>query len=512
MLFNSYIFILLFLPTTLFIFFSIGKIGHHRVAISWLVLSSLFFYGWWNPAYLYLLLFSMIFNYALGVVLSSKDKLLFKKALLLSGIGLNLALLGYFKYANFFVEQLNLAVGTSYNLEKIILPLAISFFTFQQISYLVDAYRHETKEYNFLHYCLFVTFFPQLIAGPIVHHKEMLPQFANNDIYKVNSKNLIIGLSIFTIGLFKKVIVADNLALFANPVFTNLDNGGVITFFSAWTGALAYSFQLYFDFSGYSDMAIGIAYMFGIKLPMNFYSPYKSSSIIEFWRRWHITLSRFLRDYLYITMGGSRKGAYRRYVNLFVTMLLGGIWHGAGWTFIIWGGLHGVYLIINHAWRNIRVNWFKWSPYVSSFEVVSSTIITFIVVTLAWVYFRAESLSDANTILSAMFGGNGISLPRSFSEYSEVLNFNNSISFFSFNGVYGQFIYQLETSLSWMFFAVILVFLAPNSIQILQYIENKPLSKSNPRAPYALTVIVAIIFAFILSNLMKVSDFLYFNF
>jgi len=454
----------------------------------------------------------MIFNYSFGVILSSKNNFIFKKGILLIGIGLNLALLGYFKYANFFVEQLNLVIGTSYNLENIILPLAISFFTFQQISYLVDAYRHETREYNFLHYCLFVTFFPQLIAGPIVHHKEMLPQFANNDIYKANSKNLSIGLLIFTIGLFKKVIIADNLALFANPVFASLDNSGAITFFSAWSGALAYSFQLYFDFSGYSDMAIGIAYMFGIKLPMNFYSPYKSTSIIEFWRRWHITLSRFLRDYLYITMGGSRKGAYRRYVNLFVTMLIGGIWHGAGWTFIIWGGLHGVYLIINHSWRHTRVYILKWAPSASLIEVLLSTIVTFVAVTIAWVYFRAESLADANSLLSTMFGGNGISLPMSFIKYSELVNFNSAVSFFSFNGVYGDLIYQLESSLSWIIIAGLFVFLTPNSIQILQYIETKKLSKSNALPSYALTILVATIFAFVLSNLMKVSDFLYFNF
>lgn len=512
MLFNSYIFILLFLPITLITFFYIGKIGHHRVAISWLVFSSLFFYGWWNPNYLLLLLFSMLFNYGFGVILSNKYNLFIRKYILLIGIALNLSLLGYFKYANFFIEQLNFTLGTSYNLEKIILPLAISFFTFQQISYLVDAYRHETREYNFLHYCLFVTFFPQLIAGPIVHHKEMLPQFANNDIYKANSKNLAIGFLIFTIGLFKKVIIADNLALFANPVFTNLDHSNAITFFSAWTGALAYSFQLYFDFSGYSDMAIGIAYMFGIKLPMNFYSPYKSTSIIEFWRRWHITLSRFLRDYLYITLGGSRKGAYRRYINLFLTMLIGGIWHGAGWTFIVWGGLHGTYLIINHAWRNIRINILKWSSNVSSFEVMLSTLVTFTSVTVAWVYFRAESLSDANSLLATMFGGNGISLPKSLIGYSESLNLNGSVSVFSFNGVYGELIHQLDTSFNWILFAGFFVFITPNSIQILEFVENKRLSKSNYLSSYALATFVAIIFAYVLSNLMKVSDFLYFNF
>lgn len=512
MLFNSYIFILVFLPVTLLVFFSIGKISHHRVAISWLVLSSLFFYGWWNPAYLSLLLYSIIFNYAFGVILSSKEKFFLKKGILVIGIAINISLLGYFKYANFFVAQVNDVIGTNYNLENIILPLAISFFTFQQISYLVDAYRHETREYNFLHYCLFVTFFPQLIAGPIVHHKEMLPQFANNDIYKAKHKNLAIGILVFTIGLFKKVIIADNLALFANPVFTDIGDGRSITFFTAWSGVLAYSFQLYFDFSGYSDMAIGIAYMFGIKLPINFNSPYKSTSIIEFWRRWHITLSSFLRDYLYIAMGGSRKGTYRRYTNLFITMLIGGIWHGAGWTFAIWGALHGIFLIINHGWRKIRITYLNWSPVLSSIEIILSTTITFICVTLAWVYFRAESLSDANTILSIMFGSNGISLPKSLISYSDIINFSDAISLFSFDGVYGVFYQQLESSLKWILFAAIFVFSAPNSVQILKFIEQKSLLKFNSIAPYILTIIVAAAFTLVFSNLMKVSDFLYFNF
>lgn len=330
--------------------------------MSWLILSSLFFYGWWNPAYLSLILFSMLFNYAFGTILSNGEKPKIRKYLLWVGVTTNLGFLGYFKYANFFVDQLNWAANSNFHLEKIILPLAISFFTFQQIAFLVDSYRHETKEFNFLQYCLFVTFFPQLIAGPIVHHKEMMPQFASNQVYKVNYKSLAIGLIIFTIGLFKKVILADGVAIYATPIFAEAEAEIAITLFSAWGGALAYTLQLYFDFSGYSDMAIGIAFMFGIKLPINFNSPYKSQSIIEFWRRWHITLSRFLRDYLYITLGGSKKGNVRRYVNLFITMLLGGIWHGAGWTFIIWGMLHGTYLMINHAWRKVRFDILKLKP------------------------------------------------------------------------------------------------------------------------------------------------------
>ena len=333
MLFNSHIFIFFFLPITLLVFHQIGRRGKHRLAISWLVAASFFFYGWWNPPYLGLILISILFNYVLGVSLSRIPR----KTLLIVGISGNLALLGYFKYANFFTDTLNALTDANIALQQIVLPIAISFFTFQQITYLVDAYRGETQEYNFLHYCLFVTFFPQLIAGPIVHHKEMLPQFAEKSLYKIKADNLAVGVTIFIIGLFKKVILADGIAVYATPMFDAAEWYDSLTFFEAWCGALAYSLQLYCDFSGYSDMAIGIARMFGVKLPINFYCPYKAHNIIEFWRRRHITLSRFLRDYLYFPIGGNRRGVSRRYVNVMITMLLGGLWHGAGWTFVVWG-------------------------------------------------------------------------------------------------------------------------------------------------------------------------------
>ena len=409
MLFNSYTFIFLFLPTVLFGFHLIGKQGHHRVAIAWLVGASLFFYGWWNPAYLGLMLVSIFFNYGIGVSLGGAPKQPNKKPILIFGVIVNLGLLAYFKYANFFVDNLNNIAGTDIVLEQIILPLAISFFTFQQIAYLVDAWRGETKEYNFLHYCLFVTFFPQLIAGPIVHHKEMLPQFAKDVVYKLRSKHLAIGLTIFAIGLFKKVVLADGISVYASPVFDAAEAGVVLTFFEAWGGSLAYTFQLYFDFSGYSDMAIGIARMFGIRLPLNFNSPYKATSIIDFWRKWHITLSRFLKDYLYIPLGGSRQGKYRRYANLMITMVLGGLWHGAGWTFVLWGTLHGFYLIINHGWRVIFKNKRK-----TKFGALFAWTLTFIALIVSWVPFRAESLEGAGNIFKSMFGLNGFVLPESY--------------------------------------------------------------------------------------------------
>ncbi len=422
MLFNSLEFIFLFLPITLFVFFHIGNLGKYRLAIAFLVAASLFFYGWWNPPYLILIIFSLIFNYFVGSALSQEGKIYLSKKLILTiGVGVNLALIGYFKYANFFLSNVSNLLETTFNiandfnLTNIILPLAISFFTFQQIAYLVDAYKGETKEYNFLDYCLFVTFFPQLIAGPIVHHKEVMPQFADKSTYRFNPENMAVGITIFSLGLFKKVVFADNIAVYATPVFNAALQGTSPNFMEAWIAALSYTLQLYFDFSGYSDMAIGIARMFGIKLPINFNSPYKAISISDFWRRWHITLSNFLRDYLYIPLGGSRKGEFRRNFNLLITMLLGGLWHGAGWTFVLWGGLHGIYLIINHQWRSLRkflghdlknTNWldkgFGW-------------LLTFFAVVISWVLFRAGNINVAFSVLKGMFGLNGISIPESLS-------------------------------------------------------------------------------------------------
>ncbi len=417
MLFNSYEFIFVFLPVTLFVFYRIGGMGHHQVAIAWLVGASLFFYAWWNPAYVGLILFSVLFNYAVGVALASgstNHAQAHRKWVLTFGVGTNLSLLGYFKYANFFVDSTRLLFDSGFRIETIILPLAISFFTFQQVAYLVDAYRRETRELNFLHYSLFVTFFPQLIAGPIVHHREMLPQFAREAVYRLSHQNLVVGVSIFSIGLFKKAILADGVATYATPVFDAAARGEALTFFEAWGGAMAYTFQIYFDFAGYSDMAIGAARMFGIRLPLNFYSPYKASNIIQFWRRWHMTLSRFLRDYLYIPLGGNRKGKARRHINLFVTMLLGGLWHGAGWTFIFWGALHGLYLIINHSWHGLlrMIGMEKGQP--TWWGRATAHTITFLAVIVAWVFFRAETMPAAVSIIQAMAGFNGFTVPADY--------------------------------------------------------------------------------------------------
>jgi len=437
MLFSSPVFIFLFLPCVLLFYYALIKRGSVNYAFYSLVAFSLLFYGWWKPAYLILIVTSVLGNYFLGTCLGKlkPENKNWSWVLVTFGVSANLASIGYFKYANFFIDNLNQISGTAFLLEPILLPLAISFFTFQQIAYLVDIHRGEPHESSFRNYALFVTFFPQLIAGPIVHHKEMLPQFLHNENSRNIANNLALGLSIFAIGLFKKVVIADGVAGYSDAVFNLADNGETITFFDAWLGSLAYTCQLYFDFSGYSDMAIGLARLFGIRLPLNFNSPYKSRNIIEFWRRWHMTLSRFLRDYLYIPLGGSRGGRLFTYRNLFIVMFLGGLWHGAGWTFVLWGSLHGVYLLINHAWQAWRKS--KGLDPMSSGTLAKflSTALTFLAVVVAWVYFRAETVDAANRILIGMTGINGAVLPENWA----TIFANHSAMLASFGITFGQF-------------------------------------------------------------------------
>lgn len=510
MLFNSYIFITLFLPITLIVYYIIGGQERHRIAISWLVGASLFFYGWWNPSYLGLIVASILFNYAVGISLGNHGNARRGSKLTLAfGVTANLALLGYYKYANFFVDTVNTIADTSYHLQTIILPLAISFFTFQQIAYLVDAWKGETREYSFLHYCLFVTFFPQLIAGPIVHHKEMLPQFAKDITYKLRHENLAVGVTIFLLGLFKKVVIADSAAKYSTPVFDAAEAGMVMNFFEAWMGALAYTFQLYFDFSGYSDMAIGVARMFGIRLPLNFNSPYKANNIIDFWRRWHITLSRFLRDYLYIPLGGNRKGRVRRHVNLMITMLLGGLWHGAAWTFVAWGALHGVYLVINHVWRKISAP-LGLDGY-RSWKAVAR-LLTFLAIVVSWVFFRAESFDGALAILQGMSGLNGIILPDI---YREALQFT---------GLQFAHLEVYEGKAMRLLFALLLVvWYMPNTQQFMYHyrpaFETCPNEIKPPRGrflvwqPNLIWAAFIVILGYVsISKLSSVSEFLYFQF
>lgn len=395
MLFNSHIFIFIFLPVVIFVYGLLHKYKYNELMLAWLVLMSLVFYAWWDVVYLSLIIASIIINYAMGMLIAraGEDN---KGKVLTFGVLLNLSVLAYYKYAFFLVSTVNAVFEYEYSINNIVLPLAISFFTFQQIAYLVDVRRSTVVEHDFMHYTLFVTFFPQLIAGPIVHHKEMMPQFVDK-LKGVNYKDLSIGATIFIIGLFKKVLIADPISDFIDPLYAS-SNMATIDTITAWVMVLGFSFQIYFDFSSYSDMAVGIARMFSIRLPINFYSPYKANNIIEFWRRWHITLSRFLRDYLYIPMGGNRKGKVLKYRNLVITMLLGGLWHGASWNFVLWGGIHGVYLMINHAWhyiRNIVIPNYRSSV----FGHAVSVVVTFVCVSIAWLFFRVTDMDLATNVL-----------------------------------------------------------------------------------------------------------------
>lgn len=393
MLFNSYEFIFAFLPAVFLLYFLLLRQRWILPAKLFLIAASLFFYAWWNPAYLPLILGSTLFNYIVGGRLARRHTASASaKPLLAFGITANLALLGYFKYADFFIANLNQLGVSNLTLLHLALPLAISFVTFQQIAFLVDSYKGHAKENDFISYALFITFFPQLIAGPIVHHAEMMPQFASRHNWVKNYRNIALGLFIFATGLFKKCVIADTFAHWANAGF---DNPAALGMTEAWITSLSYTFQLYFDFSGYSDMAIGLALLFNIRLPLNFNSPYKALSIQDFWRRWHMTLSRFLRDYIYIPLGGNQKGSIRTWHNLMLTFLIGGLWHGAGWTFIFWGFLHGLALIIHRLWQATGLR----------MPVLLAWFLTFNFVNIAWVFFRAPGWHDATQILKSMFLG-----------------------------------------------------------------------------------------------------------
>lgn len=400
MLFSSLVFILAFLPISFVGYHALRLSGRQALAKAWTVACSLFFYGWWDWRYVALVCGSIAANFAWSRAMERRpDK---SKIMLLTGIGTNLLLLAYYKYANFFVQTVDGLTGAGWHIAHIVLPLAISFYTFQQIAYLIESHREGRAADSFVDYALFVLFFPHLIAGPITHHKEMLPQFATLGAGRLPRSYVQVGTIVFVLGLAKKVLLADGFAMLADPAFGAVRDGAVLSAGDAWLGALSYTLQLYFDFSGYSDMAIGLGLMFGVLLPVNFSSPYKATSIVEFWRRWHISLSRFLRNYLYIALGGNRHGTARRYANLLVTMALGGLWHGASWTFVLWGTLHGLYLVINHAWGALAPK-----GGTGAAGRVLGWLLTMVAVVIAWVLFRAESFGSASSVLLSMGGVNG---------------------------------------------------------------------------------------------------------
>jgi D-alanyl-lipoteichoic acid acyltransferase DltB (MBOAT superfamily) len=518
MLFNSYTFLLLFLPITTWVFFHLGTYSH-RLAAAWLGGASLFFYGYWNPAYVGLLLLSIFFNYGIGFALSREQErgnTRRKNMILTAGITADLALLAYYKYANFFLDTTNRLLGMELPLQEILLPLGISFFTFTQIAFLVDAWSGKAKEYSFIHYLLFVTYFPHLIAGPVLHHKEMMPQFALPSTYRPSWDNMTVGLTIFSIGLFKKAVLADGISPYANGAFNSADSGEILDFFAAWGGALAYTAQLYFDFSGYSDMAIGLSRMFGIVLPLNFNSPYKATSIIDFWRRWHMTLSRFLRDYLYIPLGGGRVGKVRRHVNLMVTMLLGGLWHGASWNFVFWGGLHGIYLVINHAWRTTRQRLLPEGSAPGRAERLAGWALTFLAVVVAWVFFRATTLEGSLIMLRGMCGLQGFGLPAALAPAlgptSELMG-TWGVHFYLGGG--SQFVFTWGWTLALLAIALLL----PNTQELMRQHRpglgfeldtGKPWLEWKPRPAWAWIIAVMAV-AGILS-LSQATEFLYYQF
>ncbi len=517
MLFNSHAFIFLFLPLTALVFFALGRFSV-KLAAGWLAATSLFFYGWWNPAYVVLLLASILFNFTAGRAIArahAAGAVLRSRRLLQLAIVANLVLLAYYKYANFFIGNLNAIAGTDWHFAQVILPLGISFFTFTQIAFLVDAWQGKVREYNLVHYGLFVTYFPHLIAGPILHHGEMMPQFARREIYRPQYDLIAAGLTLFVLGLAKKVLIADGVAPYVAPVFDAPGAGVTLTMLEAWCGALAYTFQLYFDFSGYSDMAVGLSLLFGVRLPVNFHSPYKAVNVIDFWRRWHMTLSRFLRDYLYVPLGGNRKSRVRRYTNLLLTMLLGGLWHGAGWTFVLWGVLHGVYLVINHGWREFRRrlghNLHQSTPWGRR----AGCLLTFIAVVVGWVLFRAPDVDTALSILRAMAGFNGLVLPEAWAA-----KFAGVGATLSAQGVeFGATPALARTGvLNWIWVLLLVVWLAPNTQQIMAAakpalgVPAEAASRICWRvAPVtaALTVVLALA---VIVNLGRHSEFLYFQF
>ncbi len=521
MLFNSYPFIFAYLPVTVAVFFALAR-ANPTLAASWLTAASLFFYAWWNPAYLGLLVASIALNYALGALIAqanARGAPAQARRLLFLAVGGNLLLLGYFKYAGFFVATVNGVAGTGYSLGEIILPLGISFYTFTQISFLVDVYRGEVSSYRFVHYALFVTYFPHLIAGPILHHREMIPQFLRPSTYRPDLDNVAAGLAIFSMGLAKKVLIADTVGMWSTPVFAAAARGEAPSLVAAWGGALAYTLQLYFDFSGYSDMAIGLSRLFNIDLPLNFNSPYKARSIIEFWRRWHMTLSRFLRDYLYIPLGGGRAGAARRYLNLAITMLLGGLWHGAGWTFVAWGGLHALYLAANHGWRALRGARDDELGSAGFWAESGSRLLTFVAVVVAWVFFRAGSFDAAIRVLRGMVGLHGYAAPPYFAEVARSMLFVPILEDMGWT-----------VSPSWLLAGILaallsIVWFAPNTQEIMGA-HNRALDPYPPRGPRrivgairwrptpAMAVVTgAVLFASLLGLLSETpSEFLYFQF
>jgi len=504
MLFNSAIFLFIFLPVVLAVFgMAFRRLGL-EAAWTWLALASVFFYGWWNPAHVPLLLVSVTANYWLGRRLAMPDDG-GHRWLLAAGVIVNLGLLGFFKYWHFLAGNVVALFGGTWEGQLLELPLGISFYTFHQLTYLLHCRAGRAQGTTFRHYALYVTFFPQLIAGPIVRPMEMLPQLREPRDRAFRWPDLSVGAALFSIGLFKKMVVADHVAVWVGPVFDNPAAAGGVALLDAWVAVLAYTFQLYFDFSAYSDMALGLARMFGVSLPGNFFSPYKALSIVDFWRRWHITLSLFLRDYLYIPLGGNRKGPARRNVNLLLVMVIGGFWHGAGWTFGLWGFWHGLCLLVNHAWAKHGLRLPK----------PAAWALTFLAVIVGWTLFRAPSLPVAGSLLGSLFGGSGLEIPAGWLAklpWLTSLGVTGRSEWLVFSGP-GQI-----AALGLLLAAVLCL---PNALQITAGAFTPSNNASLPTAPATRlcwcpnlrwAVLTGVMAALALLHLGKLSEFLYFQF
>lgn len=516
MLFNSFAFIFLFLPVTVAGFFLLGRWAPKSAATAWLVLASLFFYGYWDVRYVPLLLASVFFNYLVGRQIeklaarvpsplpkrgetprafppgSPEAALLRRKKLwLFFGIAGNVALLGYFKYTDFFLGSLNALLGEqAFSLPQIVLPLGISFYTFTQTAYLVDAYRGEARNRSLLTYLEFVTIFPHLIAGPIINHKQMIPQFVAASTFSVHWENMAQGLTLFSFGLFKKVVLADSFSPWVAEAFSHADG---LTCLEAWIGTLSYTFQLYFDFSGYSEMAMGLGLLLNLRLPQNFDSPYRSLSIIDFWRRWHMTLGSWVKWYLYIPMGGNRHGYLRKMRNLFVSMLVIGLWHGAGWTYVAWGALHGVYLMADHTWRRLA------QPRDWQLPRPLCWALTFAAVVLGWVLFRASSFTEAFSMLRAMADVSSLALPLSTGSLPYVSGLASAGLPLAPMTMGGAEVYK---ALGLLAFSAVLLALVPNPVRLM--------ARFRPSVPWLLLALALMLYT--LLSFSHLSDFLYFQF
>lgn len=481
MVFNSIQFICLFLPIVVCIYFLLNKYKLVKVASLWLLIASFAFYGYADVKFVPLLIFSIIFNYWISVTLNKnkENPQLVRKGILAFGIFVNVALLCYFKYMDFFLQNINLVFQSNLPLLHIALPLGISFFTFQQIAYIVDTYKGEIEGLDFLNYSLFVSFFPKLGQGPIVRNSEMMPQLTNLRTKIVNWENLSLGLFWVLIGLFKKVVIADTLAKWANLGFATANPLSIL---EAWFSMLSYTMQIYYDFSGYTTMALGVALMLNIKIPDNFNNPYIALDIQDFWRRWHITLSRFLKDYLYIPLGGNRKGKLRTYINIAIIFFVCGLWHGASWLFILWGCLHGVASIINRLWKQTAIEMPKWLAW----------LITFLFVNFAWVFFRAPNLTIAKNIFKSAIGFNGFAIPEIY-------------------GLRIEFFPNISALTGW---DTAMLFLIPILIVAI-FVPKVHAFKNNLKPKFTYALFMAILFAWVILTLLNPdysSPFIYFNF